>query len=153
MASKVALSYLLLTRLFSSSYVHVGLCQQNSLDQLLPASFTGNGAFLEDAQCMQRLLPCQPYVKNPVNPSEACCGPLKDISQDDILRLPQACGIEVDLAKCNNTGGATSPAAEDGEISMPEEDTVVAAKESRSTKMIIPYGIVALLTALVFYAY
>ncbi|XP_020222021.1 uncharacterized protein LOC109804578 [Cajanus cajan] len=171
MSSKVILSFLLIT-LFSSSCVHVGLCQ-SSLDQILPGINGQGAAILQDAQCMQKLLPCQAYVKNPSNPPESCCEPLKEIhdnqkgclcnflknptflqsvraSQEDFLKLPQACGIEINVANCNFTG-APSPAA-DGEGAVPEEDTA-EAKNSHSTKMITTYGFVALLTALIFYAY
>lgn len=121
MGSKAILSFSIIVMF--SSYLHVGLCQ-TSLDQLLPG--LQGGSFLHDAQCVQKLLPCQEYVKTQSNPSPACCAPLKEIhendtqclcnfvnkpqilqsisvSKEDILKLPQACGVNVKLDKCNNT--------------------------------------------------
>ncbi|TKY44810.1 Lipid transfer protein VAS [Spatholobus suberectus] len=169
MVSKVLLSFLLI--IMFSSYLHVGLCE-NSLDQLLPG--LSQGAFLQDAKCMQKLLPCQEYVKSPNNPSQACCAPLKEmhenetqclcnfinypqllesisVSKEDIIKLPQACGINVNLSKCK-TGGAR------GEDTVRGDDTAEVKDSTSSTKMITPNriiyfgvpGFVATLTALVF---
>ncbi|RDX72953.1 Surfeit locus protein 1, partial [Mucuna pruriens] len=134
MASKALLSFLL--TLFFSSYLDVALCQ-NNLDQLLPnISSGGQNNFLQDAKCMQNLIPCQEYVKNPNNPPPAtCCAPLKEIhdgltqtnclcnflnnpklldsfhtNKETMLNLPHACAIELDLSKCSTN--TSSPAAE-----------------------------------------
>ncbi|QCD92318.1 hypothetical protein DEO72_LG5g380 [Vigna unguiculata] len=157
--------------MFFSSYLHVGLCQ-TSLDQLLPG--LGQGSFLQDAQCIQKLVPCQTYLKSQTNPPpETCCAPLKElhdnkspcicnilnkpsllqsvgVSKDDLLKLPQACSIDTDFSSCN--GGSQ------GEGSVPDEDI---AERTSSTKTITPYeitslgvpGFVALLSALVFSSY
>lgn len=124
--------FFLFVMFFSSSLLHLGMCDSAaSLDQLLPG--LAQGDFLQDAKCMQRLLPCQEFLKSPNNPSPACCEPLKEMhenntqclcnfvnntplfqslgaSKDEILKLPQACGIDVELSKCNNTtaGGGSS---------------------------------------------
>ncbi|KAL5142849.1 Lipid transfer-like protein VAS [Glycine soja] len=179
--------FFLLVMFFSSSLLHLGMCDSAaSLDQLLPG--LAQGDFLQDAKCMQRLLPCQEFLKSPNNPSPACCEPLKEMhenntqclcnfvnntplfqslgaSKDEILKLPQACGIDVELSKCNNTaagGGSSqesssSPASE-GEYAASEEES---SESTSSTNMITPHGIVyfgvpgfvALLTALVFSSY
>ncbi|KAG5037300.1 hypothetical protein AAZX31_07G098200 [Glycine max] len=169
--------------MFFSASLHLGMFD-TSLDQLLPG--LGQGAFLQDAKCMQRLLPCQEYLKSPNNPSPACCEPLKEMqenntqclcnfvnsttlfqslggSKDEILKLPQACGINFDPSKCNNTGGGgsqeqSSTSSSEGEYAVSEEET---SESTSSTKMITPHGIiyfgvpgfVALLTALVFSSY
>ncbi|BAU02683.1 hypothetical protein LR48_Vigan10g036800 [Vigna angularis] len=172
MASNIGpLSFLFMV-MFFSSYVHVGL-SQTSLDQLLPG--LGEGNFLQNAQCMQKLVPCQTYLKSQTDPPpETCCAPLKEmhdnkspclcnivnkpsllqsvgVSKDDLLKLPQACSIEADFSSCNDTGGSQ------GEDSVPDKDIA----ETSSTKTITPYGItslgvtgfVALFTALVFSSY
>ncbi|XP_073220637.1 non-specific lipid transfer protein GPI-anchored 9 isoform X2 [Cicer arietinum] len=119
--SKAFLSFLLIN-LFSNFH----LCFSDGLDSLL------SGIVMKDAQCMQKLLPCQPYLKNPTNPSPACCSPLNeiainssdclcnlmnnpklflslDVSKDEILKLPNACGINVDTSKCNAEGTVPTP--------------------------------------------
>jgi len=126
MASSIGPLSFILMAMFLSSYLHVGLCQ-STLDQLLPG--LGQGNFLQDAQCMQKLLPCQSYMKSQTNPPETCCAPLKEmhdnnsqclcsffnspsllhsigLSKDDLMKLPQACGIDTDLSGCSNTGGS-----------------------------------------------
>ncbi|KAL9662343.1 hypothetical protein QQ045_027176 [Rhodiola kirilowii] len=74
--------------------------------------------------CVQKLLVCQPYLKNPSNPSALCCAPLKDliandpkclcglfnnpdllkmfnVTMEEALQLPKACGSKADVSKCN----------------------------------------------------
>ncbi|KAF8364576.1 hypothetical protein HHK36_033456 [Tetracentron sinense] len=84
--------------------------------------------------CMQKLLPCQPYLLSSSPPSTTCCIPLKgmiandpkclcdifdnpvllknlNITQDDALKLTTACGAKVDISVCKNAmAPATSPA-------------------------------------------
>ncbi|KAL9324427.1 hypothetical protein ACSQ67_009284 [Phaseolus vulgaris] len=183
MASGIGPLSFLLMAIFFSSYLHVGFCQ-TSLEQLLPGLSQGN--ILQDAQCMQKLLPCQSYMKSQTSPPpDTCCAPLKEMhdnksqcvcsfvnnpsllrsigsSKDDLLKLPNACGIDADFSACNSTGGSqdegsSSPAAE-GEGSVPDEDI---SESTSSTKIITPYGIssfgvpgfAALLSALVFSSY
>ncbi|CAJ1952102.1 unnamed protein product [Sphenostylis stenocarpa] len=149
------LSFLLLA-MFFSSYLHVGLCQI-TLDQLLPGA-----GFLHDSTCMQKLIPCQSYLKSQINPSEACCAPLKELNdnntqcicnfinnpslfqslgfpRDDMLKLPHSCGIETDPSRCSNTAGSQ------GEGSVPDVDS---AESTSSTKMITPYGVLVYLALL-----
>lgn len=74
--------------------------------------------------CMQRLLPCQPYIHavNP-HPPPSCCAPMKEIVETDApclcnvfnnpemlkalnltkenaLNLPKACGANPDVSLC-----------------------------------------------------
>lgn len=76
------------------------------------------------AQCMQKLLPCQPFLKTLVNPPPICCNPLSEmanngtdclctflndpkmlstfnLSKDEVMKLPNACGVAIDVSKCN----------------------------------------------------
>ncbi|KAI5441451.1 non-specific lipid transfer protein GPI-anchored 8 [Lathyrus oleraceus] len=180
--SKIFLWFLLINL---SSFFNLCLCDGSNvsgLDQLLPG--LGQSDVLQNAQCMQKLLPCQPYLKTPSNPPPACCTPLDemakgesdclckllsnpklfmslDVTEDQLLKLPNACGIDVDTTKCNGTAaeGTTSESTPlGGEETTGEEGF---ADPSSSTKMIAPYGITyfvvsgfaTLLTALVFSAY
>ncbi|XP_061362629.1 non-specific lipid transfer protein GPI-anchored 9-like [Gastrolobium bilobum] len=164
MASNALLSFFLIL----SSFIHIGF---SDLDQILPG--LAQVPVLKDAQCMKKLLPCQQFLKSPNNPTPACCVPLSEmqinetdclctffnnpqlltsinVSKDDVLKLPNACGVDVDVSKCST---AASPSSLEGLI-LPAEDTSEDA--TSSTKMITPYGIhgfVALLIALAFSAY
>lgn len=74
--------------------------------------------------CVEKLLACQPYLEAaPPSPPPSCCGPLKEIidndveclckvfdnamlmetlnvSKDEALKLPKACGNEFDASFC-----------------------------------------------------
>ncbi|GAV69534.1 LTP_2 domain-containing protein [Cephalotus follicularis] len=97
------------------------------LSSLLAASGAGAGAGAgagSSMPCIQKLLPCQPYLHSP-SPPALCCLPLKEIvtndskclcdifnnpeilksfniTQDDALKVPKACGVKVDLSECKN---------------------------------------------------
>lgn len=119
MASKncVVSSSLLLPLIFSS-FLHVGFSDPTSLDDLISAE-GGN------IQCMEKLSPCRPYLKASVTgiPPPECCEPLMkmvsgdsdclcnvfndaqmlqsmNVTQEDALRVPKACGTEADVSKC-----------------------------------------------------
>jgi len=129
-ASKVFLSFLLINL---SSFFNLCLCDGGGgdsggsvdLDQILPG--LGQNA-VANAQCMQQLLPCQPFLKAPNDPPPTCCDPLKEmvtnssdclcqfinnptmvlsleVSKDDIMKLPKACGIKFNISKCNANAG------------------------------------------------
>lgn len=74
--------------------------------------------------CIEKLMPCQPYIRtvNPPVPA-SCCGPLKEIvekeapclcavfndpgmlkrfniTKDQVMDLPKACGINPDVSLC-----------------------------------------------------
>ncbi|KAJ4713559.1 Lipid transfer protein [Melia azedarach] len=82
--------------------------------------------------CIQNLLPCKAYLKSSSPPS-SCCDPLKEmasnnsqclcsvldnpellktfnVSQDEALRLPKACGADIDLSKCKDAASPTNSA-------------------------------------------
>lgn len=75
--------------------------------------------------CVEKILPCQEFIKLPVNPSPTCCLPLMELLADDLqclcsffnnaemlkvlnvtqseaLKLPKACGADVDISTCNH---------------------------------------------------
>lgn len=84
------------------------------------------GASTQVMACMQRLLPCQPYIhKVDPPPPPSCCAPMKEIVEKDApclctvfnnpemlktlnltkenaLDLPIACGAKPDVSLCNN---------------------------------------------------
>lgn len=83
--------------------------------------------------CMQKILPCQPFIKLPGNPSPMCCFPLKEmlagdlpclcsffnnmdllkalnVTQSQALQLPKACGAaDADISACNHGELQISP--------------------------------------------
>lgn len=86
----------------------------------------GLGQADEESECVQKLLPCQPYLTSG-SPPATCCGPLKEavsgdgkcicnlfnnpgflqgfnVTQEQALQLPKHCGIEADTNKCKNAG-------------------------------------------------
>ncbi|KAI8013898.1 Uncharacterized protein LOK49_LG05G01989 [Camellia lanceoleosa] len=88
----------------------------------------GGGASLP---CIQKLLPCQPYLQKPLSPPDTCCEPLKEmisgdsaclcgifdnadllkkfnITQDVALKLPKACGANADVSVCKTESSAPS---------------------------------------------
>lgn len=117
-------SFLSFLLLILSSSLHLCLSQNSSgLDQLIPS--LESVSVIQDAQCMKKLLPCQPFLKSQDKPPQTCCGPLNEmasnatdclcsffnnpklllsfnVSKDEILKLPNACGVDVDVSKCNS---------------------------------------------------
>ncbi|OIW20146.1 hypothetical protein TanjilG_02126 [Lupinus angustifolius] len=168
-----------------SSFIHSGFSSDPSLDQLLGG--LGDISALQDAQCMQKLLPCKTALSSSTisNPSRACCNPLNEIltndtecicsfinnpqllvsmniNKDDLLKLPDACGLDADISMCDNvTSTPPSTPSADLTTTVPVDDAPPAEESKASTKVITHYGIVhfggpgfvALLTALIFSAY
>ncbi|XP_057760902.1 non-specific lipid transfer protein GPI-anchored 9-like [Arachis stenosperma] len=119
MASKVMFSFFLIF----SSIVHQGISQ--SLEELL-GGLGKNMGVVKEAQCMQKLVACNKYLKDQSNVPEECCGPLREIatsndqeclcaffnnqqmldsmqiSRDDAMKLPNACSVPVEISTCNN---------------------------------------------------
>ena len=120
--------------LMSSSCVTT-LCVSSTLDLDVGDYFSAmaGGSFT----CMEKLMPCKPYLVPGPNPPPAnCCTPLTDllvndtkcicdtfnndlvrgslnVSMEDIMKLPKACNQTFDLAVCNST----SPPAKDSKHS------------------------------------
>ncbi|KAG9445021.1 hypothetical protein H6P81_016361 [Aristolochia fimbriata] len=89
----------------------------------------GCSRFLETGTpCVQQILPCQPFLAAPA-PDPVCCTPLKEaftsqkeclcslftnpellmtfnVTQEEALKLPAACGIKVDFTACKPAGPA-----------------------------------------------
>ncbi|OAP18752.1 hypothetical protein AXX17_AT1G67790 [Arabidopsis thaliana] len=86
---------------------------------------TAQGGSPQLTACLQKLLPCQPYIHslNPP-PPPSCCGPMKEIVEKDApclctafnnpevlkalnltkenaLLLPKACGVNPDVSLCS----------------------------------------------------
>uniref|UniRef100_A0A5B7BCT9 Putative lipid transfer-like protein VAS n=1 Tax=Davidia involucrata TaxID=16924 RepID=A0A5B7BCT9_DAVIN len=145
MASKLFLSLFLMI----SSWVIVGFCQGGD----------SGGASMP---CVQKLLPCQPYLKSLSSPPPStCCIPLKEmisgdakclceifnnaqllknfnISQDDALKLPKACGTEANISACK-TGAAGAPT---GSPATPSNGSSTSnSTSSPTTKSAANYGI------------
>ncbi|XP_052180915.1 non-specific lipid transfer protein GPI-anchored 3 [Diospyros lotus] len=110
--------------LLISSWVSTGFCR--SLLDLAGESLTDGSM-----SCIQKLLPCQPYLHPPPSlsspPPATCCTPLKEmlsadsnclcqvfnnvvllkkfnLTQDDALKLPKACGAAADISLCEKDG-------------------------------------------------
>lgn len=100
----------------------VGFSQGRKLSGLSDQEGTGGGSGAS-MQCVQKLIPCQPFLKAPEKAPAACCLPLKqmvsddtkclcsvfnnpgmlsnlNITQDDALKLPKACGANADISIC-----------------------------------------------------
>ncbi|KAK9937923.1 hypothetical protein M0R45_014688 [Rubus argutus] len=104
---------------------------------IILASFSVLGlGFSDSMACMQKLVPCQPYFKTPEKAPATCCTPMKkmlsessddkncacsifnnpevlknlNITQDEALKLPKACGTNADISACNIKGTTPSPA-------------------------------------------
>ncbi|XVF09433.1 hypothetical protein REPUB_Repub07fG0092300 [Reevesia pubescens] len=101
----------------------LGILQQAE-QQSAAAAAAQRGASPDTMPCMQKLMPCQPFMDSP-SPPATCCAPLKDlitqesqclckvfnnpellktvnITMDEALAVPKACGIEVDISVCKN---------------------------------------------------
>lgn len=82
--------------------------------------------------CIQKLMPCQPYLHSVTPPPPAsCCMPLREIVENDVtclcsvfnnvdmlkslnltkenaLVLPNACGAKADVSQCKNSAGESA---------------------------------------------
>ncbi|XP_030541230.1 non-specific lipid transfer protein GPI-anchored 3-like [Rhodamnia argentea] len=114
-----------------------------SLSSCVSIAFSGNpspsppgGSNGTSLLCIQKLMPCTPYLKpSPSAPPASCCIPMKEVvaneaqclcqvfnnadilksfnvTQDEAMALAKACGANADVSECK-TGGApsSSPAA------------------------------------------
>ncbi|XP_010477003.1 PREDICTED: protein YLS3-like [Camelina sativa] len=85
--------------------------------------------------CIQKLMPCQPYLHSVTPPPPpSCCMPLREIVDSDVtclcsvfnnvdmlkslnltkenaLVLPNACGAKADVSQCKNSAGGTTPSS------------------------------------------
>ncbi|KAL6181421.1 hypothetical protein ACLB2K_048076 [Fragaria x ananassa] len=91
---------------------------------------TGGGDPTDSMPCVKKLIPCQPYLHAPEKVPVSCCLPLKqmvsddtkclcglfnnaetlkklNLTQDEALKLPKACGANADISICKRD--STSP--------------------------------------------
>nr|XP_027122962.1 lipid transfer-like protein VAS isoform X2 [Coffea arabica] len=92
------------------------------------------GASGAQLPCVQKLLPCQPYLKDPSNPPASCCIPMKElvandkqclcqvftnpvllkslnITQQDAMQLSKACNANADPSDCKTGSSKTNSTA------------------------------------------
>ncbi|KAL0794874.1 hypothetical protein Bca101_066251 [Brassica carinata] len=98
-----------------------------------PMGGGGGGGDAHSMPCIQKLMPCQPYLHSVTPPPPAsCCLPLKEIVEKDAtclcsvfnnvdmlkslnltkenaLVLPKACGAKADTSLCKASNGTTTP--------------------------------------------
>lgn len=123
----------------NSKLVFVILILMSSCGTLRVASDAELGDYLgsmlggSSMNCMEKILPCQPYLTpGPVPPPANCCTPIKElitndtkcicdtfnnplvrgslnVSIEDVMKLPKACNETFDLGVCNKTGNSIPP--------------------------------------------
>ncbi|XP_057767507.1 non-specific lipid transfer protein GPI-anchored 3-like [Salvia miltiorrhiza] len=102
----------------------------------------------EPLPCIQKLMPCQAYLKGsaPPSPASACCVPLKEmaagdthclcavfnnkaflktlnVTQEDALNLAKTCGATADISICSKEASPPSvPAAPSSNSSEPKKN-------------------------------
>nr|XP_048330504.1 non-specific lipid transfer protein GPI-anchored 3-like isoform X2 [Ziziphus jujuba var. spinosa] len=126
--------HLLLALIAMSKVLIVAMSQGLDLGAILQAAGGGGSDSGAIPSCFQKLLPCQAYLKSPDSPPESCCTPLKDmisgdmdclcqvfnnpdllknlnVTQDQALKLPKACGAQADISICKKGSPGGSPGA------------------------------------------
>ncbi|GKV46822.1 hypothetical protein SLEP1_g53783 [Rubroshorea leprosula] len=114
--------------------------------------------------CMQKLMPCEPYLHFTSPPPSTCCLPLKEmlskeseclckvftnpellkslnLTQESALALPKACGAKADVSVCKNAspGGSSatpSPATPTNGSSSGNSTTGGSGKKSAGSRMV-----------------
>ncbi|CAG7869262.1 unnamed protein product [Brassica rapa] len=121
---------------FAVAVVFVLFSVSSSNGEPTPAMGGGGGGGGGDAHsmpCIQKLMPCQPYLHSVTPPPPAsCCLPMKEIVEKDAtclcsvfnnvdmlkslnltkenaLVLPKACGAKADISLCKSSNGTTTP--------------------------------------------
>ncbi|CAF2109267.1 hypothetical protein YC2023_101070 [Brassica napus] len=104
---------------------------------------SGGAGDAHSMPCIQKLMPCQPYLHSATPPPPAsCCMPLKEIVETDVnclcsvfnnvdmlkslnltkenaLVLPKACGANADVSQCKASTGTTTPSTSPGTTKTP----------------------------------
>ncbi|XP_009110357.1 non-specific lipid-transfer protein-like protein At2g13820 [Brassica rapa] len=104
---------------------------------------SGGAGDAHSMPCIQKLMPCQPYLRSVTPPPPAsCCMPLKEIVETDVnclcsvfnnvdmlkslnltkenaLVLPKACGANADVSQCKASTGTTTPSTSPGTTKTP----------------------------------
>ena len=101
-------------------WVFVGFCEGLDLGNYLEGASSGAALM---PSCLQKLLPCESFLKSPDSPPASCCTPLTEmisdnpecicqvfdnsdllkslnVTQDQLLKLPKACGSNADISIC-----------------------------------------------------
>ncbi|EOA36729.1 hypothetical protein CARUB_v10012497mg [Capsella rubella] len=100
-----------------------------------PSSGGAAGGDAHAMPCIQKLMPCQPYLHSASPPPPpTCCMPLREIVEKDVtclcsvfnnvdmlkslnltkenaLVLPTACGAKADVSQCKTSTGGTTPSS------------------------------------------
>lgn len=108
----------------SALWIFVGLSHGVDVNEIQEISISSEGSSVASMPWMKKLLPCQEYLKlTDTPPPPSCCVPLKEmvsdnpkclcdvfnsvdtlknlnITQDDALRLPKACGATANTSVC-----------------------------------------------------
>ncbi|EOY21385.1 hypothetical protein QUC31_007294 [Theobroma cacao] len=118
-----------------------------------PQTRVAAAADADAAPCLQKLIPCQPFMHSP-SPPATCCSPLTDVfthdsqclckvfnnpeilkgfnlTLDEAMKLPKACGIDVDVSVCKK---ATAPSASTTNPSPPSNSGSSPGSPSDSSK-------------------
>ncbi|KAJ4866459.1 Bifunctional inhibitor/lipid-transfer protein/seed storage 2S albumin superfamily protein [Raphanus sativus] len=104
---------------------------------------SGGAGDAHSMPCIQKLMPCQPYLHSSAPlPPASCCMPLKEIVETDVtclcsvfnnvdmlrslnltkenaLVLPKACGANADVSQCKTSTGTTTPSTSPGTTKTP----------------------------------
>ncbi|XP_040995784.1 non-specific lipid transfer protein GPI-anchored 3-like [Juglans microcarpa x Juglans regia] len=153
--------------LLFSSWVFLGYSQSMGLNTFLQGGSSESAASMP---CVQKLLPCKEYLKPPVSmPPASCCVPLKEmltddvnclcrvfdnpeilksfnVTQDDALKLPKACGSNADISLCKKAAGMPASSAS----SPPSSDDSKSAAAAYGVSQFGGSGLAALFLALLF---
>lgn len=115
---------------FAVAVVVLVLCSVTSSNAATTPPSGGAGGDAHSLPCIQKLMPCQPYLHSvKPQPPPTCCLPLREIVENDVtclcavfnnvdmlkslnltkenaLDLPNACGAKADVSLCKtSTGG------------------------------------------------
>ncbi|CAH8390999.1 unnamed protein product [Eruca vesicaria subsp. sativa] len=116
---------------FAVAVLFVLVSVSSSNDATVPPSGGGDAHAMP---CIQKLMPCQPFLHSVIPPPPpSCCLPMREIvandatclcsvfnnvdmlkslnlTKDNALDLPKACGANPDVSQCKaTTGGTTTP--------------------------------------------
>ncbi|XP_027124689.1 non-specific lipid transfer protein GPI-anchored 9 [Coffea arabica] len=134
------------------------------------------GASGAQLPCVQKLLPCQPYLKDPSNPPASCCIPLKElvandkqclcqvftnpvllkslnITQQDAMQLSKACNANADPSDCKTAGvppTASSPPPSTSNSSSKTNSTASGPSKNAAVGVGAPLGASAVTALLLF---
>ncbi|KAK4487274.1 hypothetical protein RD792_006119 [Penstemon davidsonii] len=132
--------------------------------------------------CVEKLLPCQAYLKGSASPPRSCCVPLKEIvandseclcavfnnpvimkslnvTQEDALNLAKSCGANADtsICKAGSPPTPTTPSSPSNTSSAAAAAAAAADSQKKSaagTKAVISYlSLAAIFTSVILYLF